>query len=110
MTEIATSDATFEKDVVEKSKEIPVIVDFYADWCPPCQILKPILQSLTTSEIYHDKILLAKLDVEQNKQKAIEYGVSGIPDVRMFKDGKVVSRFTGAIPESAVKEWIDKNL
>ena len=106
--EIDASDANFEKEVVEKSREIPVVVDFWASWCMPCNVLKPVLEKLAAE--YEGKFLLAKLNVDENPVTSSKFGASSIPDVRMFKDGKVVDGFVGALPEETVKKWLDKNL
>ncbi len=105
---IKVTDETFEKEVIKKSKEIPVVVDFGASWCGPCQILEPILESL--AEEYQRKIIITKISVEGNQKKPKEYGVRSIPSVKFFKNGKVVDEFIGAIPEEQIKKWIDKNL
>jgi len=105
---IDVTDDTFEKEVIEKSKEIPVVVDFWAEWCGPCQMLTPVLDKV--AEQYKDKVAFVKLSTEENSKKAEEYDVSSIPDVKLFKDGKVVDTFIGAIPESQIKDFIDKNL
>ena len=103
-----TSDATFEKDVIEKSKEIPVLVDFWASWCMPCEMLGPILEKVAKDS--DGKFVLAKLDVQENQKTASKYKIMSIPNVKLFKDGKVVSEFVGTRPESEVREWIDSNL
>lgn len=108
--EIDTTDATFEKDVIQQSKKLPVIVDFWASWCPPCQILKPLMEKIANSPKYKSKIVLAKLNVEQNKTIASKYDIMSIPAVKMFKNGKVVDQFVGFQPESEVIDWIEKNL
>lgn len=110
MVEIDTNDDDFEKDVVEGSSKVLVIVDFWASWCPPCNILKPVLEKIANSEEYKDKIVVAKLNVEENKIKPMEYNVSSIPAVKMFKDGKIIAEFVGARSESDVKDWIDSKL
>ena len=110
MTEIDTFDATFDYDVIEQSKKIPVIVDFWVSWCGPCLILKPILEKIANEKEYEKKVVLAKFNVEQNPIKADEYDIMSIPAVKLFKNGKVVSEFVGARPERAIKEWIDSNL
>lgn len=108
--EIDTSDAGFEKDVIEKSHEIPVVVDFWASWCGPCQMLKPIIESVGNSEELKDKVVIAKFNVEENQKKASEYGIMSIPAVKMFKDGLVIDEFVGVKSEEEVKEWITGNL
>ena len=110
MTEIDTTDETFEQEVIEQSKTKPVIVDFWASWCPPCQILKPILEKIANSEEYKDKIIVAKMSTEENRATPSKYNVMSIPSVKMFKDGKIVDEFVGARPEQDIKDWIDKNL
>ena len=102
------TDATFQKDVIEASAEKPVVVDFWASWCGPCQMLGPIMEQVGTE--YADKVTVVKLNVEDNQQVAGVYGIMSIPAVKMFKDGKVVSEFMGARPAEAVKEWIDSSL
>ena len=102
------NDANFEKEVIEKSKEIPVVVDFWASWCGPCLMLGPILEKV--AEQFKDKLILAKISVEHNQKIPQQYGIMSIPAVKMFKDSKVVDEFIGAIPEQQIKQWIDKNL
>ena len=106
--EIEVSDNDFEQKVVEKSKDVPVMVDFWAEWCPPCKRLGPTLEKLAKE--YNGKFLLAKVDLQHNKQKAQEYEVSSIPTIKLFKNGKVVDEFIGAIPEEEVKEFLSKNI
>ena len=105
---INVTDRDFEKKVIEKSKEIPIVVDFWATWCMPCLILSPILEKLT--EEYNGKFVLVKVNVDNAKVKAQEYKIMSIPGVKMFKNGKVADEFIGAIPEPNVKEWLNKNL
>ncbi|MBN2421740.1 thioredoxin [Candidatus Woesearchaeota archaeon] len=102
------NDNNFEKEVVERSKEIPVVVDFWAPWCMPCRILSPSLEKLAKK--YERKFILAKIDVNEYKEKARQYKIMSIPCVKMFKNGKVADEFIGFIPEDEVKEWLDKNL
>ncbi len=96
----------FQKDVIEKSKHIPVLVDFWADWCGPCKMLGPILERL--AEKNKDKWALAKLDTDSNQEIAMEYGIRGIPNVKLFVNGKVADEFTGALPENMVEQWLKK--
>ncbi|MEJ2613996.1 MAG: thioredoxin [Ignavibacteriaceae bacterium] len=96
----------FQKDVIERSKNIPVLVDFWAEWCGPCKMLGPILEKL--AEKNKDKWALAKLDTDNNQEIAMEYGIRGIPNVKLFVNGKVADEFTGALPENMVEKWLKK--
>jgi putative thioredoxin len=98
------SDADFEQRVLDRSAEVPVLVDFWADWCQPCHMLAPVLERAVDA---HDgKVELAKLDVDSNQVTAARYGVRGLPTVKAFRDGKVVSEFTGAQPPAAVARFM----
>lgn len=97
---------TFERDVLQGSLETPVVVDFWASWCAPCKVLKPILEKL--ADEYDGKFILAKVDTDKNQQLAAQFGVRGIPNVKAFVGGKVVSEFNGAIPESSVRAFLEK--
>jgi len=106
MTDISDSD--FEKDVIEASKEKAILVDFWASWCGPCQVLKPVLENLAKD--YTDKMTLVKVNVEEHKENASKFGVMSIPSVKLFKDGKVVSEFVGSQPDEKIREWLNKEL
>ncbi len=106
--EIEVSDENFDEKVIEKSKEVPVIVDFWATWCPPCVMLSPILEKLAKE--YNGKLILAKLNVDKNPQTSMRYGIMSIPAVKMFKNGKIVDEFIGLMPEDAVRKWIERNI
>ena len=97
-------DAAFTQDVLLRSRELPVIVDFWADWCQPCKVLSPVLERVT--EDADGAFELVKVDTDANQQLAQQYAVQGIPTVVAFRDGEEVSRFTGALPESAVIDWV----
>ena len=105
--EIEVNDKNFEERVIEGSKKIPIVVDFWAELCGPCNMLGPILEKF--AEEMDGKFILAKLDTDESPKTSQDYKISGIPAVKMFKDGKVVDEFVGAIPEGEVKLWLDKN-
>jgi putative thioredoxin len=98
----------FQTDVIERSLTTPVLVDFWAEWCRPCKILGPILERLAAKS--DGQWVLAKVDTDRHQELAVEYGVRGIPNVKLFVDGKVANEFTGALPESAVVQWLKKAL
>jgi putative thioredoxin len=101
-----TATDSFEIDVLQASKNVPVLVDFWAPWCAPCRVLKPILEKLAAE--YQGRFLLAKVDSDQHPQLSAQFGVRGIPNVKAFIDGKLADEFTGALPESGVRAFIDR--
>ncbi len=98
----------FEEEVIKRSSEVPVLVDFWAEWCGPCKILSPVLERLAAAN--KGEWELAKVDTEEFPEIAMEYGVQGIPNVKLFFQGNVTAEFVGAIPEHAVKQWLQKNI
>ncbi|RLJ01157.1 MAG: thioredoxin [Candidatus Aenigmatarchaeota archaeon] len=105
---IDVNDSSFEREVIEKSKEVPVVIDFWAPWCAPCLMLGPVLEKF--AEEYKGKFILAKVNVDENPQISQGYNIMSIPSVKMFKGGVIVDEFVGALPELSVKQWLDKNL
>ena len=98
----------FQKDVIEASKTIPIVVDFWAEWCGPCKILTPVLEKLAGEA--NDTWKLVKVNSDEHQQLSAEYGISGIPAVKMFSGGKIIAEFVGALPEAQVHRWLDENI
>lgn len=99
-------EADFQQQVVERSRELPVVVDFWAEWCGPCRTLTPALEQAVAKRA--GKVELAKVDVDANQGLAQTFGVQGIPAVKAFRDGEVVAEFVGAIPPAQIEEFFDK--
>ncbi|HEY6095587.1 MAG TPA: thioredoxin [Gallionellaceae bacterium] len=98
--------ANFDELVVKASYKQPVVIDFWAPWCAPCKVLKPILEKLAAE--YGGKFVLAKVNSDENPELSARYAVRSIPSVKAMVNGNIVDEFAGALPESAVREWLDK--
>jgi len=103
---VDVDEASFAEAVIEKSKQIPVVVDFWAAWCGPCQALMPVLSKL--AEEYDGKFILAKVNSDEQQPLAAQFGVRSLPTVKFFVNGDVVDEFMGALPESDIRGFIDK--
>jgi thioredoxin len=99
---------SFEREVIERSREIPVVVDFWAGWCGPCRMLGPAIESEVAKRA--DRIELAKLDVDAEPEIAGRYGIQSIPTVAVFRDGEPVTGFVGAYPASTIGRFFDEQV
>ncbi|WP_363323008.1 thioredoxin [uncultured Jannaschia sp.] len=103
MATISATDATF--DEVVKQSDIPVVVDFWAEWCGPCKQIGPALEELSTE--YEGRVKIVKVNVDENPQSPAQMGVRGIPALFLFKGGEAVDQKIGAAPKAALKDWIE---
>ncbi|AML50853.1 MULTISPECIES: thioredoxin [Falsihalocynthiibacter] len=106
MATVAVTDQTFDAEV--RQSTVPVVVDFWAEWCGPCKQIGPALEELSAE--YGDKIKVVKVNVDENPQSPGQMGVRGIPALFLFKNGEVFSNKVGAAPKAALKSWIDEAL
>ena len=104
MAALEVTDDSFASEVL--NSELPVLVDFWAEWCGPCKMVSPMVEELSNE--YNGKVKVAKLDVDSNPQTATNYGIRGIPTLLMFKDGSAVDQIVGAVPKTQIAERLDK--
>lgn len=103
---VNTSNETFQADVLDRSREVPVVVDFWAEWCQPCRILGPILESL--AQDFGGRFILVKAETEQMPEIAGQFRVEGIPAVYAVLDGEIVDFFVGALPKEQIRDWLER--
>lgn len=106
MSTLAVTDATFDAEV--RKSTVPVVVDFWAEWCGPCKQIGPSLEELSTH--YAGRVKIVKVNVDENPDLPAQLGVRGIPALFLFKDGQVVSNKVGAAPKAALQSWIDASI
>lgn len=103
---VSTTDANFETDVLKS--DLPVLVDYWAEWCGPCKMISPILDEIATS--YQGKLRIAKVNVDENAQLTQKYGIRSIPTLMLFKDGNVQAQKIGALSKSQLAAFIETNI
>ena len=103
MATVKVTDASFEADVLKS--DVPVVVDFWAEWCGPCRMIGPALEELAGE--YGDKVKIAKVNVDENQEIAAKFGIRSIPALMVFKNGEKVSDMVGAEPKPRIQQWID---
>ena len=103
---VHTSDASFDQDVLKAGK--PVLLDFWAEWCGPCKMIAPILDEIASE--YHDRVKVAKINIDENPQTPPKFGIRGIPTLILFKNGTVEAQKVGAVSKSQLATFLDQHL
>jgi thioredoxin 1 len=106
MTIMKTTDASFEADVLQS--DVPVVVDFWAEWCGPCKMIAPFLEELATDKAA--QVRIAKVNIDDNPLTPTKYGVRGIPTLMLFKNGEIAATKVGALPKSKLYEWVEESI
>ena len=106
MSTYTITDSNFDEEI--KNTHIPILVDFWAEWCGPCKQIGPILEDIGKEK--KDKLKILKLNIDENPQIPQKFGVRGIPTLMLFKDGKLVDTKVGSLPKSMLESWLDSNL
>jgi len=106
MTIIQTTDSAFEADVLKS--DVPVVVDFWAEWCGPCKVIAPFLEDLATEK--NGQVRVAKVNIDDNPLTPTKYGVRGIPTLMLFKNGEIAATKVGAMPKTKLYEWVEEAL
>lgn len=103
---LQVSDAQFDNEVL--NSDVPVLVDFWAPWCGPCRMIAPVLEEMAND--YEGKVVIAKVNTDQDHENALRYGIQGIPTMVLFKDGQEIDRVVGALPKASLQQWLDTTL
>ena len=106
MSTYTITDSNFDEEI--KNSKVPILVDFWAEWCGPCKQIGPILEDIGKAK--KDKVKILKLNVDENPQTPQKFGVRGIPTLMLFKDGKLVDTKVGSLPKNMLESWLDPNL
>ena len=106
MSTLKTNDQTFDKDI--STNDVPVVVDFGAEWCGPCKVLDPILEEIAVEN--KDKVKIYKMNIDENPMTPQKYGIRGIPTIMIFKKGELIDTKVGILPKTALETWIQSNL
>ena len=106
MSTLKTNDQTFDKDI--STNDLPVVVDFGAEWCGPCKVLDPILEEIAVEN--KDKVKIYKMNIDENPMTPQKYGIRGIPTIMIFKKGELIDTKVGSLPKTVLETWIETNL